>query len=304
MPAYGSGLYGAGAYGVGQVTGSGGSGGAVGPVRVSTEVRDFTGALSTPDTILLRVKKPDDTFLPDYTSPVADLTGKYHQDIPASDLTEFGHYPYVWITTGTAAGVSPPAAFEVIDPFTVTVLPLQDAKDQLNIAQSDTRYDAEIQVWIGTIIGGLEKLTGGPLLNRSISEFVKVGHAYRSFAVRQRPLVSVTSVTDNATGTALPVTDLDIDPNSGIVRRKLQLPFWARGPFYTVVYVAGWGVPTPPAFNGAARIILDHLWATQHGPSARPTMAGEETTADFGLGFAVPNRAVELLAPFLSEAYV
>ena len=69
-----------------------------------TEVRDDTGALATPGTILLRVKKPDGTPLPDYTTPTADSLGKYHQDIPAADLTVVGHYAYAWITTGTAAG--------------------------------------------------------------------------------------------------------------------------------------------------------------------------------------------------------
>lgn len=272
------------------------------PIRLSTTVKDVSGALVNAGTLTLTVQRPDASTQP-YASPSTTGTGLFFQDVPTADISQSGHYQYKWVSTGTGAGVSF-GSFDVFDPFDVSVLPLQDAKDMLNIAQTDTRYDAEIQVWIDTVEAGLEKLTGGPLVNRSISEFVKVGHSYRSFSVRLRPLVSVTSVTDNATGTALPITDLDIDPNSGIVRRKLQLPFWARGPFYTVVYVAGWGVPTPPAFNGAARIILDHLWETQHGPSTRPSMAGEETTADFGLGFAVPNRAVELLSPYLNEAYV
>jgi len=275
------------------------------PIRLSTTVKDVTGALVNPGALTLTIQRSDGTVTAGspYTVTSTTGTGQFFQDVPATDVATVDHYQYKFVSTGTGAGVAF-GSFDVFDPFFVSVLPLQDAKDMLNIAQSNTAYDTEIQAWIDTILASLEKLTGGPLVNRTVSEFVKVGHSYRSFAVRQRPLVSVTSVTDNATGTALPITDLDIDANAGIVRRKLQLPFWARGPFYTVVYVAGWGVPTPPAFNGAARIILDHLWATQHGPSARPSLAGEETGSDFGLGFAVPNRAIELLSPFLTEAYV
>ena len=78
-----------------------------------------------------------------------------------------------------------------------------------------------------------------------------------------------------------------------------------------VTYVAGWGVAVPAAFNTAARIILQNLWETQHGPSARPQMGvqGDMVTMP-GLGFAIPNQAAELLEgslngiPFLQEAYL
>ena len=63
--------------------------------------------------------------------------------------------------------------------------------------------------------------------------------------VRQRPLVSVTSIT-SASGGAIDISGgLDLDANAGLIRRKLGLPFY--GPFFTwlpqvtVTYVAGWG---------------------------------------------------------------
>ena len=72
-----------------------------------------------------------------------DGTGLYHQDIPVTDLTTLGHYQYVWTATGTGAGVSF-GDFDVFDPFEVALLPLQDAKDALNIPQATTTYDNEI----------------------------------------------------------------------------------------------------------------------------------------------------------------
>jgi hypothetical protein len=97
---------------------------------------------------------------------------------------------------------------------------------------------------------------------------------------------------------------LDVDTNSGIIRRKLELPFWSRGPYYQVVYTAGWGTSLPTAFNLAARIVLQHLWEVQQGPGQRPTMGGGDVTRvyrDTGVGYAVPNRVLELMAPYASQ---
>jgi hypothetical protein len=66
----------------------------------------------------------------------------------------------------------------------------------------------------------------------------------------------------------------------------------------------------PAAFNSAARIILANLWDTQHGPTARPSLGGVDMVTPPGFGFAIPNRAMQLLEggqdgmPFLSEAFV
>jgi len=107
---------------------------------------------------------------------------------------------------------------------------------------------------------------------------------------------------------------LDIDTNAGTVRRKLGYPFY--GPYFvwlpsmTITYVAGWGTSVPAAFNTAARIIVQHLWETQHGPSARPSMGGMDMIQPPGFSYAIPNRAAELLngtlngMPFRVEAYV
>ena len=67
---------------------------------------------------------------------------------------------------------------------------------------------------------------------------------------------------------------------------------------------------TPAAFNTAARIILQNLWETQHGPSARPQMGAGDMTTLAGFGFAIPQQAAEILegslngVPFMSEAFL
>src|SRR5258708_24613868 len=118
--------------------------------------------------------------------------------------------------------------------------------------------------------------------------------------VRQRPLVSATSITP-ASGGAIDISaGLDLDANAGLIRRKLGLPFY--GPFFqwlpqvTVTYVAGWGTSVPAAFNLAARITVQHLWLTQHGPSAPPGMRGEATITLPGWGYSIPTMAADPLA--------
>jgi hypothetical protein len=272
------------------------------PIRLSTTVRDVTGALIDAGTLALTVQKPD-ASQQTYTTPTHDGTGLYHQDIPTADIPTVGHYAYKWVATGTGAGVSY-SNFDVFDPLEVAVLSLQDAKDHLNIAQATTAYDAEIASKVATIQANLEKLTGGPILTRAVTERVPAPYGAITLMVRQRPLVAVTSITDVASGTAISTSDLELDQNAGVIRRKLGLAFLGLGGAYTVAYTAGWGTAVPPSFNEAARIILEHLWQTQHGPSLRPSLGGEETVTLPGFGFAIPNRAAELLAPYVVEAFV
>jgi hypothetical protein len=287
------------------------------PVRLSTTVKDVTGALVDAGALTLLVKTAaiDGTWTTTgtYTTPAHDSTGTYHQDIPTTDLTTTGHYQYSWTSTGTGAGVSF-GEFDVFDPFETAVLPLQDAKDQLNIPASNTGSDTEIASYIATIESALKRFTGGPLVNRSVTERSEMMSNQTVIPVRQRPLVSVTSIT-SVTGGAIDISGgLDLDVNAGLIRRPLGYPFY--GPFFqwlptvNVTYVAGWGVSVPPAFNSAARIILQHLWWTQRGPSLQGPLAGGADVILPGFGFAIPNAAAELLdgaqggMPYISQAYV
>ena len=278
------------------------------PVRVPTTVRQLnvdgstTLVNATTLTLVVKIAAADgtQTTTGTYASPANDATGKYHQDIPVTDLVSIGHYQYVWTATGTGAGVSW-GDFDVFDAGRDTaVLPLQDAKDMLNIPQAVTTSDAELQSWIATIESSLRGMTGGPIVNRTITAERSEMMSYQTvIPVRQRPLVSVTQII-SASGSAIDISGgLKYDANAGLIRKPLGLPFY--GPFFQwlpevyVTYVAGWGTSVPAAFNSAARIILQNLWDTQHGPSERPSMAGMDMVTMPGFAFAIPNRAAELL---------
>lgn len=294
------------------------------PIRQSTTVRqlnvDGTTTLinATALTLLVKIAQADGTQLTTgtYASPVNDGPGLYHQDIPVTDLATAGHYQFTWTATGTGAGVSF-GEFDVFDAMLETsILPLQDAFDALNISTATAQQAAasEVQSFIATIRSNLEKATGGPLVNKTITERAEMMSNQTVIAVRQRPLVSVTSIA-SASGAAIDISaGLDLDVNAGLIRRQLGLPFF--GPFFewlpqcTVTYVAGWGTSVPAAFNSFARIVLQHLWTSQHGPASRPAMGADEMVTIPGFGFAVPNMAAELLngsqggVSFRAEAYV
>jgi hypothetical protein len=277
-------------------------------VTLSFTVKDSTGSLVDASPIALTVHKPDGTVTAGspYT-PAHDGTGLYHQDLPLTDIATVGHYQHsLTATISGKAGVQV-GSFDVFDPFEVTVLSLGDAKDMLNIPQSSTTDDAEILRKIATIEANIEKMTGGPVVTRQISnERVRVGTGYRTLTVRYRPLVAVVSIVDVATPTVtLDLSDLDPDYATGVLRRRLQLPFWGVGPFYLVTYTAGLGTAVPAGITEAAAIILDHLWQTQRGQAAAGApFGGQEVTTLPGFGFAIPNRAAELLSPYALEVFV
>lgn len=272
------------------------------PIYLSTTIRDRTGALVDAGALVLTVVNPDAT-LTTFNAPTHDSIGTYHQDITAAQLPQNGHYQYTWTATGTGAGVSR-GEFEVFDPLEPTILPLDDAKQACNIPTTVTTYDAELQVYIDAITADFETLTGGPAFNRAISERVPLTGNLTTIAVRQRPLVSVTSITSISDGTALTLTDLDIDPNAGIVRRKLGWPFllW-RGAAVQVVYVAGWGTAIPAAFNAAARTYIEYIWASQRGPGQSP-VPGIEGVYLPGMAYMIPALALTMMRPYTQEVYV
>lgn len=270
------------------------------PVRLNTTVADVSGTLVNAGGLTLLVQKPDLTTQ-SYGSPVNESTGKYHQDVLPTDLSQVGHYQYTWTATGSGAGVSF-GGFDVFNPLDVAVLSLQDAKAATNIPLATTTYDSELADMVASVQVNLERLIGGPIITRTITEHVVPSRGREVLILQQRPLVSITSIVDNYSGISIDVSDVDLDKPAGLVRRKLLLPFLVLGTT-EVTYKAGLGTTVPPAIALAARIIVQHLWETQRGPSQFPGSGGDELATTLS-GFAIPNRALEVLSPYLLEAYI
>lgn len=279
------------------------------PVTVTTTVKDASGTLVTAGTIKLTVSKPDGTTQ-DYTNPTEPITGNYTQEVPPADLTQLGHYQFAWIATGTGAGVDI-GSFDVFDPFAPAIISLQDAKLAANIALSTTVYDTELADMVATATSMMEQLTGGPIITRQVTETgVQISHFNTQLLLKYRPVVNVVSITDWQ-GVVVDTSDVLVDKQANGLYRRAGLPFLGTASVstispirYDIVYTAGWGTSLPPAFTTAARIVVQHLWETQRGPALSPTLGGEETMPVQGMSYAMPYRAVEVLLPYLQEAYV
>lgn len=257
------------------------------PTTVQQRNIDGTYTLVDPGAITGTLQYPDLTTTG--FTPTKDSVGQYHADLAPATLSQTGAYRWKVVTTGTGAGVAF-GSFAVYDPFAGEIVPLEDIKQQLNIATTTT--DSELRDYI-TAASAVVDLMCGPVIPRTVTE--TLGRPYLgtwALVVSQAPIISVTSIVSQLVGgqTYAPA-DLLLNTDAGIIQ------ILAGGYFYgtlTVTYVAGRAL-VPPALNMAARIIVQHMWETQRGPTSRPGLSGDDTSVIPGLGYAVPNRALELL---------
>lgn len=261
-----------------------------GPVRVSTTVR-VAGVLTTPTAIELDVLAPDGTTAT-YDAPSTTGTGLYYQDIPAADLPAVGRYRFTWTTTGTGAGVVP-GSFDVYAADDLSIISLEDAKQQLTMPASSTVNDDELRFMVASATSVIERLAGA-VVPRTVTETVRQRGGCASLMLPTCPVLSVTSLTSIADSLSYDVSALYVDsPLAGIVRRADGGAI--RGGPWTAVYRAG-RVEVPPNIGLAARMLVQHLWETQRGgpPSAPRMEVGVEGVTP-GVWFAVPNKVKELL---------
>lgn len=172
-----------------------------------------------------------------------------------------------------------------IGPDDTQFITLDELKSHLNIPESDTTDDVELEMHRSAAEEHVQGLIG-PVLQREVVETLAT--KYQAALLSTLPVLSVTGVqyAGNAwTGwTSSLSTGLLSTLPSGDV---------------TVTYLVG-RTSCPDAVRLAALIIAGHLWQTQRGPSA-PTGAlpNDFGATPVGVGYLVPNRALELLGPYL-----
>jgi hypothetical protein len=195
-----------------------------------------------------------------------------------------------WLFTGPAHAYTD--MFDVREATPPVLMSLATAKKHLK--KNDSADDDEIRDWIEACTRAVEQFTG-PIIVRTVVETADF-RAARSLALQQIPAMALTSVVAVRTGgMSYDVDDLDLDGQTGIVTRKDGGTLC--GPL-RMTYTAGRAIVSAN-IRSASKIILQHLWRTRQGPG-RPQLG----TGDFdvtepipGLGFAIPNRAVQLLDP-------
>lgn len=186
------------------------------------------------------------------------------------------------------------------------LLSLEDAKSQLNIDWADTSQDVEVQDYVGGVEWAVERHLNTTVTIRSFTEefyldpYIERPNYARPYmrgmklALSHTPVVALTSVTRVDGSMTWEVGNLHADPAGTVsVTRGAIL-----SGHLLVTYQAG-TEPIPQAYQIAARIILQHLWQTQRGAmgGARPGGLGNSLSTNTGTlaGFAIPNRALELL---------
>lgn len=253
-------------------------------VPLSFEVRDASNVLVNATTVTLVITLPDlTTTTPTVTNPPS-VTGKYQYDYAT---VQAGVHKVRWTTASPQTGYTD--VFDVQAASSPGFLSLADGKAQLN--KGSVVDDAELRTFIAASCAIVERYVG-PVGVRTVTEQA-CGYQW---ALTSYPVVSLTSVTPVYSGlVSWAVGDLVVS-QAGVVSHGLGLDL--GGP-YNVVYKAG-DTQVSPNIGLAARIILQHLWATQRGGSSRPGMGGgggvDLVEQQLALqGFAIPRRAKELL---------
>ncbi|MFR0354166.1 hypothetical protein [Streptomyces sediminimaris] len=256
--------------------------------RLIAQCRDPGGTAATAGTATVTVTLPDGTT----ATPAAEETatvGTYQADYVT---TAPGRHTVRWVFSNPAHAYTD--VFDVWPEAPPPVLSLADAKNHINNSGSDE--DDEIRFWINATTRAVE-FFAGPIVVRAVTEKHNV-RCVHELALRQVPALALTSLVAVLDGApSYDAATLDLDGDTGIVQRKDGGLLY--GPL-RATYSAGRPIVTEN-ITGCARVIFQHLWRTQRS-GRRGGLAGggddySVTEPIPGLGFAVPNRALELLGP-------
>lgn len=265
---------------------------------LSFTATDVTGAPANATSCTVTITQPDGTLVgPTVLTGTAGVYTYYFV------TSQSGRHTYAFAASGTPGlGVGVGAFTDVFNVYpgtTRNVIGLADAKGLLRITKPD--FDADIRLFIASITRFIDRYcgtvapvqvterheSGGRILMlRKPPVFQPAGQPY--------PIVSITPVLTYG----VPYPDLSlitVDKTNGEMRHTVGLP-WYYGA-YDVAYWTG-RVATTENIQMATEIMLKHLWALERN-NGRPTgftpSASDDTTVMYG--FAIPNRALEILEP-------
>lgn len=249
---------------------------------------DQGGELVNALTVALTITKPDGTSVtPTLGDPVS--TGLYrYNHVSTTAGRHVGRWLFTFFGGSTTAYVE---TFDVRPADPGYILSLSDAKAALNVPVTETSDDEEIRSLVEAVTIVVEDHVGEAIVRRTVTDHLWAGGSDH-LLTNKVPIISVTSVLRGTDDYTWPTADLSV-----------RTAEWGEvvsdgEPFYgdlTVVYVAGRTV-IPANYIEAAKVILKHLWQTQQTAGMGPRVfGGEEPPVSLGMGYAVPNRAIELL---------
>lgn len=169
------------------------------------------------------------------------------------------------------------------------IITLDDARKSLGWATSDTANNADLESYISAVTPLVENVVG-PVVVRSKSYTLDGGN---DVVMLPDPITSLTSVLVGG----VPLTGCVADVAAGLVYAPSGLAF--EDGRLNVVVTAQVGMnPVPPNIVLAAREIVRHLWQVGR-QGTRPTWGTAQADSEPMVPsyFALPKRAIELLAP-------
>lgn len=259
-------------------------------VPLTIDITDITGHLADAGAVVLTIGLPDGTSVtPSVLNP---STGRYQVDYPT---TQAGPHSVRWVATGANASAHTDA-FDVRPGTPGYIISLASAKTQLKIPQSDTSQDEQLREFVEATAYVIENHRKEVIVRRTVIEDHFIRESASKLLLRLTPVISLGAVTTVDGGTSWNVADLHVTSATGLVVGKSSMGTVSFIGNIQVTYVAGRTI-IPANYTLAARIIVQHLWETTRGnPRTGPWPGGQEdTTQIFGMGFAIPNRALQLL---------
>jgi hypothetical protein len=222
----------------------------------------------------------------------------------------------VWLIRWTATGTGVSWASE--DQFTVRpsgveqLVDLLSVKKHLNLALNDARQDDELQNFILAAADQARDVCG-PFLAETHTQFFDGGVS--TLSPDWLPVASILSVTEyyglsaftlneQPLGTQMNAFAFTADYTTGTLTRRTfggeAAMFAAGSKNVKVVYTSGRSGSIPYTVRLGALELIRHLWQqTQQG--GRPKFGGagmDGDSAGIPMGFALPDRVVELWSPF------
>lgn len=256
-------------------------------VPLGTTVRDSSGALANAGNMALTITLPDQTTV-SVPAVAPTSTGTYAYDYPS---VQAGRHTVRWVATGVNAGAYVDV-FDVREAAPPMLFSLASAKDKLDIPATSTGDDEELREFIEATTAAVEFFVG-PVARRTVQQVVQGDR--EAWVLHTTPVLAVTAITPlQSWQQAIDVSALDVDTHTGILRRTDWLWFFSGD--YRVTYTAGRAI-VPANVSLAAKLILQHLWRTKYG-AARGVSSSDDFLATEqvpGFGYAIPNRALQLL---------
>lgn len=275
-------------------------------VPLNCNVLNDAGALANASTVTVTVTQPDGTIL--NPTPNNASTGVYQAIVAAP--TQTGTYLAHWSATGSGFSFTFDDQFQVRPLGVEQVVDLASVKAHLNMPLNDTSQDQEL---MGFILGAGRVIRDmiGPYTPESHTEYFDGG--VMTISVAWQPVISIQSIyeyyglsafllTEQPLGTQINAFGFTVDYITGQITRRTfggQAALFAFGDKNVkCVYTAG---RSDVAYNvrlGALELIRHNWSMTQQ--AGRPRMrAGMDAGGELAvpIGFAVPDRVVEWLAP-------